>query len=303
MTTSKGTIQGYNGIAAVDKKHQVIIDAQAFGEGQEHHTLQPVIGSIKARYQKLSIHDDIYATGAIITADTGFAGERNMKYLHEQQINGYIPDNQFRSRDPKFGEQKTKHLKPVRTQPKYSKTIPASEFNFDPVELSCECPAGKRLHADRTAKDRYGNRKIFFRGRLQHSRDCELKSKCMRNPKATEQVNGYGRQVSFMLNKQRQPSYTGWMTNSSGVNLNSFADPGRVSLRDEANNHRVDSSKGKAIYSHRMSVVEPVFGYITINKGLKRFSLRGKTKVNAQWKLFCLIQIIEKLADYGQMAA
>jgi len=36
MTTSKGTIQGYNGIATVDKKHQIIVDAQAFGEGQEH---------------------------------------------------------------------------------------------------------------------------------------------------------------------------------------------------------------------------------------------------------------------------
>jgi hypothetical protein len=33
MTTSKGTVQGYNGIAAVDKKHQIIIDAQAFGAG------------------------------------------------------------------------------------------------------------------------------------------------------------------------------------------------------------------------------------------------------------------------------
>ena len=39
MTTSKGTIQGYNGVAAVDKKHQVVIDAQAFGSGQEQHTL------------------------------------------------------------------------------------------------------------------------------------------------------------------------------------------------------------------------------------------------------------------------
>jgi hypothetical protein len=34
MTTSKGTIQGYNGVATVDKKHQVIVDAQAFGSGQ-----------------------------------------------------------------------------------------------------------------------------------------------------------------------------------------------------------------------------------------------------------------------------
>ncbi|GAA6169763.1 transposase [Sessilibacter corallicola] len=29
------------------KKHQIIVDAQAFGEGQEHHTLQPMIESIK----------------------------------------------------------------------------------------------------------------------------------------------------------------------------------------------------------------------------------------------------------------
>jgi|TARA_A100001518_G_C1225722_1_gene74128 hypothetical protein len=35
----------------------------------------------------------------------------NMKYLHERQINGYIPDNQFRSRDPKFADQKDKYGK------------------------------------------------------------------------------------------------------------------------------------------------------------------------------------------------
>jgi transposase len=51
------------------------------------------------------------------------------------------------------------------------------------------------------------------------------------------------------------------------------------------------------------AVVEPVFGNITSNKGLKRFSLRGKSKVNTQWKLFCLIQNIEKLANYGKIAA
>ncbi|KAF3983957.1 MAG: hypothetical protein HFP81_04690 [Methylococcales symbiont of Hymedesmia sp. n. MRB-2018] len=50
-------------------------------------------------------------------------------------------------------------------------------------------------------------------------------------------------------------------------------------------------------------IIEPVFGNITSNKGLKRFSLRRKTKVNAQWKLFCLIQNIEKLAKYGKLAA
>ncbi len=39
---------------------------------------------------------------------------------------------------------------------------------------------------------------------------------------------------------------------------------------------RVDSAEGKLIYSHRMSVVEPVFGNIGFNKKLNRFSLRSK---------------------------
>lgn len=55
MTTSKGTIQGYNGVATVDKKHQIVIDAQAFGEGQEHHTLKPVLETVQQRYKKLGI--------------------------------------------------------------------------------------------------------------------------------------------------------------------------------------------------------------------------------------------------------
>ena len=77
MTASKGSLQGYNGVASVNKKHQIIIDAQAFGEGQEHHTLQPVVQTIKDRYQRLGISKNIYDDGFIVTADTGFANEAN----------------------------------------------------------------------------------------------------------------------------------------------------------------------------------------------------------------------------------
>jgi hypothetical protein len=47
------------------------------------------------------------------------------------------------------------------------------------------------------------------------------------------------------------------------------------------------------------STVEPVFGNIRYNKGLDRFTLRGQTKVDTQWKLFCLVHNIEKLAHHG----
>lgn len=279
MTTSKGTIQGYNGLASVDKKHQVIIDAQAFGEGQEHHTLQPILESIKKRYRRLGLNPDIFRSGAIVTADTGFANEANNRYLYENDINGYIPDNQFRSRDPKFAGQKSKYGK--RHQDKKSQTserFPSTEFRFDSVDLTCVCPAGKLLGLRRESEDENGNAKAFFEGKLSQCRPCKLKPRCMRNPAAADHSKGKGRQVSFMVKKHKQKSsYTDWMK------------------------LRVDTAKGKQIYSHRMSVVEPVFGNIGTNKRLNRFSLRGKQKVQGQWQLYCMVHNLEKLANYGQL--
>ena len=43
MTTSHGTIQGYNGQALVDAKHQVIVGGEAFGSGQDQYHLEPVV--------------------------------------------------------------------------------------------------------------------------------------------------------------------------------------------------------------------------------------------------------------------
>ena len=80
------------------------------------------------------------------------------------------------------------------------------------------------------------------------------------------------------VESKRKPTYTDWMK------------------------HRVDSDYGKQIYSHRMSVVGPVFGNIDTNKGLRRFSLRGKEKVQGQRKLFCMVHNIEELANYGKMS-
>jgi len=47
MSTSHGVIQGYNGVAVVDEKHQIIVKAEAHGEGQEAHLLQPMLESTR----------------------------------------------------------------------------------------------------------------------------------------------------------------------------------------------------------------------------------------------------------------
>lgn len=279
MATSKGTLQGFNGVAAVDQRHQIIIDAQAFGEGQEHHTLKPVLEAIQDRYRRLGLDKDIYRRGTVVTADTGFANEVNMRYLHDKGIDGYVPDNQFRRRDPRFSEQKVKYGQrhPTPKHAKKTKVIAASEFDFDPVAKSCRCPGGHELSYRGQRKDQAGNEKVFFEGRLLHCRHCELKHRCMQNPDSANHRKGNGRQVSFMVEHRTQNRYTEWMKG------------------------RIDSERGRQIYGQRMAVVEPVFANIGINKRLNRFSLRGKEKVQGQWRLYCLVHNIEKLANYGRL--
>ena len=64
---------------------------------------------------------------------------------------------------------------------------------------------------------------------------------------------------------------------------------------------RIDSAQGRVSYGGCFATVEPVFGNLRHNKRLNRFTLRGKAKVDGQWKLYCLVQNIEKLANYGRL--
>lgn len=95
-----------------------------------------MLESLKARYRRIGISEDVYASGIVVTADTGYANEANNSYVKDAGINAYIPDQQFRSRDPKFKHQKTKHGKRHHDKVKGIKAvIPASEFTFDAVHV------------------------------------------------------------------------------------------------------------------------------------------------------------------------
>ncbi len=53
MMTSHGTIQGYNAQALVDKEHQVIIHADAFGREQDNENLAPMVDGAKEHLEKV----------------------------------------------------------------------------------------------------------------------------------------------------------------------------------------------------------------------------------------------------------
>lgn len=62
---------------------------------------------------------------------------------------------------------------------------------------------------------------------------------------------------------------------------------------------KVRTPEGKALYSRRKVIVEPVFGQIKENRGFRRFSLRGLKKIRGEWSLVCLTHNVLKIWRYG----
>jgi hypothetical protein len=75
--------------------------------------------------------------------------------------------------------------------------------------------------------------------------------------------------------------------------------PGTRERAGDRMKRKIDSERGREMITRRFATVEPVFGNLRHNKRLNRFTLRGRDKVDGQWKLYCLVHNIEKLAHNG----
>ena len=267
MATSKGVIQGYTGVAAVDDRHQIIVEAQAHGTGSEQALLMPMVEAAAP----------LCTPDTLITADAGYHSNANLKALAEQDRPALIADNQMRKRDERFKDQAKYKAQP---DPLYDKAHPKKtaghyrpkDFDYDPEAGTCLCPAGKSLYQNGANCNHNGHLAVKFQGALRDCGPCTLRNKCLRKPLTTQT-----RQVSFFRGKT--PS-------------------GKESYIDLMK-RAIDSQRGRALYGGRFATVEPVFGNLRYNKGLDRFTLRGQRKVDTQWKLFCLVHNIEKLAHHG----
>ena len=63
---------------------------------------------------------------------------------------------------------------------------------------------------------------------------------------------------------------------------------------------KLTTKVGHAHYARRKVIVEPVFGQIKESCGFRRFSLRGRRAVDAEWHLVCAIHNLGKLLRSGR---
>jgi C4-type Zn-finger protein len=266
MKTGHGVIQGYTGVAAVDSKHQVVVHAEAFGQGQEHGLIKPVVEGIKETFEDESSQ---VLGKTKLTADSGYHNREMLEYLESEKIDSYIADTGFRSRDPRFKD----HKEAAERNKRKDKTrFTQQEFTIDRKHETCRCPAGHSMWlAARRA--RIGHHLFMqFQAYEKDCQNCGLRKRCLRdeNQRTPRQIN-----VALDITQEQKAGII------------------------ERMKRKIDSPWGRHIYSQRLGTVEPVFGHITDAIGIKRFSLRGKQKVDGQWKLMMMLHNILKIHRYG----
>ena len=270
MPSSHGVVQGYNAQALVDSKHQVILGAEAFSS-QDHENLEPMLDGAKKNVAAIG-KDETYFQGKQLTADSNYHSYDALVVCKDEKVDAYIPDIQFRKRDPRFADQ-ARFQDGVhgrqRPDPKPS-LFTASDFSFDPGKQVYRCPQGKELtcHA-RHQTNRYRTYDIYH-ARPEDCTACPWRTRCLSKPTTSR------RYLSVPVQTQA------------------------LNLIDEMK-AKIDTEQGKRIYARRLGIVEPVFANICVHKRMHRFTLRSKRKVDVQWRLFALVHNIGKIHTFGTL--
>jgi transposase len=63
----------------------------------------------------------------------------------------------------------------------------------------------------------------------------------------------------------------------------------------KAMKHRMQTKEGRALYAHRKSTIEPVFGIVKRVLGFRQFTLRGLKKAEGEWNLVCMAMNIKRM--------
>ncbi len=268
MPSSHGVVQGYNAQALVDSKHQVILAAEAFAS-QDHDNLKPMLDGAKKNLVAIG-KEPTFFEGKQLTADSNYHSLNSLTVCQDEKIDAYIPDIQFRKRDPHFADQERfKDRLHGRQRPGIKPTLfSASDFSFDRTRQVYLCPHGKELtcHAHNQV-NRYRTYDVYH-ARVEDCAACPLRSRCLSKSTSSR------RYLSVPVDTQP---------------------PNLI----DAMKAKIDTEQGKRVYARRLGNVEPVFANICVHKRMHRFTLRSKRKVDVQWRLFALVHNIGKIHSFG----
>ena len=145
---------------------------------------------------------------AKLTVDAGFHTEANMRLLFEAGFDAYVPDTQFRQRDPRFANA-ARH-KPARAKAPSRRHFGLHDFVYGPEHQTCTCPAGKRLYLKNRHFETGGYQAVSFQAKLSDCRGCPLRSQCLQREDQSSSRQGEHPVESVLHRAQHRQALSLW---------------------------------------------------------------------------------------------
>jgi hypothetical protein len=221
MQTAHGVIQGYNAQALVEAQHQVIVHAEACGNGQADGHVAPMLEGAQATGQALGLPADSLV-GQCFSADRNDHSEGTVEKCAPEPLDADIPDPHVRACDPRFATQ-------ARHKPQTDETLTGADFTDDKAHDRYRCPQGKVLKRE-ARRHKIGNN-IYRRYDADEAdgNAGPLREKCFQHVKTRRKhVAVYVESAKETLSQQMIA--------------------------------KIDTPAARKLYGQRRAIVEPVFG-------------------------------------------
>jgi transposase len=248
----------YNLQLAVDAGHGVIVATGASDAAEDSGQLTPMLREVEKQCGKLPQE---------VSADSNYNTGAELAAVEALGVVGYLPDSGASSgsssQGPSAAESAVQaaHGGETLTDEQWS-ALPKDKdgriekvaFTYDAPKDMYRCPMGVSLPVLRTSQDQQKSGVVIRRqyGGCTECARCAKASMCCKDPKKGRTVN-----------------------------------------RDQYEEHRerlrvrMDTDIGRARYKLRRQTVEPRFGLMKHNWGIRRFLRRGLESVHTEWVLIC----------------
>ena len=247
----------FNTQIAVDDACGAIVAADVSDQADDSGQLVPLVEQVI---------DNCGDKPGALSADSQYNTGPDLAAMEQREIDCYLPDAGANSAAARPDEAAQEALARVAEGQPLSesqwaalprnnkKRIDRAAFVYDEQKDAYRCPAGQALVFLRISKDKkkWGTAERRQYGGCAACASCVHAKLCCKNPEK-------GRVVS----RDQYEAY-------------------RQRLR-----RRMDTQAGRAIYKRRKCTVEPCFGHIKHNMGVRRFMRRGIEKVKTEWSLVC----------------
>jgi transposase len=231
MKTKGGRIELAYNCQVTTSKNGIILANDVCNESTDYKQLIPQI-------QQTQTHIGNLTKNTVWACDSGYFEGENINFLLDNNIDGYIPDN---------------------NSSKANNPYDKKNFTYNPERDEYLCPIGQTVEFAGEHYDRQKNKGVrLYKG--QACLTCKEQRQCTKNKDGIRYLKMFPHEI------QRY-----------------------------AMTAKMETNRAKELYRLRQQIVEPVFGDIKENKGMRGFLTRGIATVRGEFHLICTAVNIKRI--------